>query len=106
MNYVLYTTVFINMQNTQYCLNKCPQKPNCLYCTTRTHNTGVERGHLQYNIDPNILKKNTTSYIEDENIIFDENLKKLLLNTSKNNNFNDWYLLLIAMSGINNIYKS
>jgi hypothetical protein len=73
------------MQDTQYCLNKCPQQPNCLYCTTRTHNTGVERGHLQYNIDPNILKKNTISYIEDEN------LKKLLPKTNKNNNFNDWY---------------
>ena len=98
------------MQDTQYYLNECPQKPNCFYCTARTHNTGVERGYLQYNIDPNILKKNTINYIEDENIVFEENteenLKKLLPKTNKITNFNDWHLLLVVrMGGDNNWIK-
>jgi len=98
------------MQDTRYYLNECPQKPNCFYCTARTHNTGVERGHLQYNIDPNILKQNTINYIEDENIVFEENteenLKKLLPKTNKNNNFNDWQLLLVVwLGGDNNWIK-
>ena len=52
---------------TQYYINECPQKHNYFYCTTRTLNTGVERGHLQYNINPEILKKSIINNIDDEN---------------------------------------
>ena len=86
---------------TQYYINECPQKHNYFYCTARTLNTGVERGHLQYNINPEILKKNIINNIDDENdnIIIEENtetnLKKLLPKTSSNSNLDDWKLLLI-----------
>ena len=92
-----------NIQETikQYYINECPQKHNYFYCTARTLNTGVERGHLQYNINPEILKKNIINNIDDENdnIIIEENtetnLKKLLPKTSSNSNLDDWKLLLI-----------
>jgi len=91
-----------------YYINECPHKPNYFYCTARITNTGVEKGHLQYNINPEILKKNIINNvdIENNNIIIEENtesnLKRLLPKTNSNSNLDDWKLLLIIKYKDNN----
>ena len=90
---------------SQYYLNPCPALPKELYCTARTTNTGVERGHLQYKIDPEVLKKVIIDNQEDINWNIEENsdeyLKRLIPNTSRNGHYSNWKLLLVIKDTTN-----
>jgi len=84
----------------EYFLNSAPTKPTDLYITARTVNTGIERGHLQYKIQPEILKKYVLTNIEDDTIIIEENtidnLKRLLPKTARNGHHSNWKLILVC----------
>ena len=96
------------IDDNKYYLNKCSNKTD-LYITARLKNTGIERGHLQYKIKPDILKDMIINNIEDNNIIIEENteeyLKRLLPKTTRNGDCSNWKLLLVVKYKDNNWIK-
>ena len=82
-----------------YYLNPVPSDPKCIYITSRLINQEVERGHLQYQIIPELLIKLSITNEELLDFIIEEktedNLKRLLPSTKTAGDINDYKLLLI-----------
>ena len=83
--------------------------PNEFFCTGNHDNLGVERGHLQYKVNKQMLKEIPTTNSEmgkwkiEENTI--DNFKKALTYTKKQS---EWELILLmsATDGDETWYKS
>ena len=85
-----------------YYLNPVPSDPKCMYITSRLINQEVERGHLQYQIIPELLIKLSITNEELLDFIIEEitedNLKRLLPLTKTAGDINDYKLLLVIKS--------
>ena len=85
-----------------YYLNPVPSDPKCIYITSRLINQEVERGHLQYQIIPELLIKLSITNEELLDFIIEEitedNLKRLLPLTKTAGDINDYKLLLVIKS--------
>jgi hypothetical protein len=91
----------------KYYLNPVPSYPEALYLTSLIKNSNHERGHLQYKIKVDILKKvvidNKESNewtIEENNL---ENLKRLLPQTKTAGDIKEYKLILVIKRNENNI---
>ena len=85
-----------------YYINPVPSDPKCMYITSRLINQEVERGHLQYQIIPELLIKLSITNEELLDFIIEEitedNLKRLLPLTKTAGDINDYKLLLVIKS--------
>ncbi len=82
-----------------YYINPVPSDPKCMYITSRIKNPEVERGHLQYQIIPEllinviILDGDLLDFVIEEKT--EENIKRLLPLTKTAGDINDYKLLLV-----------
>jgi hypothetical protein len=85
-----------------YYINSVPSDPKCNYITSKLINPEVERGHLQYQIIPELLIKLSITNEELLDFVIEEktedNLKRLLPSTKTAGDINDYKLLLVIKS--------